>query len=482
MKTQTVWVLPDNNKASNPVAWVDSANPQFQAGSKGGFIPVQARILNSANIFNFDDDVNSDYDSGNNTKTIIMESLMPVLGCSTQTTVSIGESDVSVTKKKRPLSYLFLKKPSFSNEPTPTTEDSDVSDPIIQFEITGTNGALSSGGQSTTTFKTMSVNGTNRRVPVSWQNFITVFFMDKDNNIVCRESDGLPIKLVIMLGKGNVGDPISTTTPQFSGGIWDDNSTPAYTSESQTYGMHPDLQSPYKTWYGALNNGGGVTVAVGANKITVQGQINHTFEKGTKVCIDLQTAALTSFYPGSSSPFKDTALPLGVADRMEMSGNSVVSVKKTETVDGKLRYKEGYSPLIEPIYFNNSINMTLDNPNKENDMNTNSDGHVWTDGRNAVLFSLAAYDFAIRYNTSVWSGHTEELSSFFSASSGSGGGSSDELLTENTPCWTFLNDIRRVNKGGKMVMKGTIRYLSYMADLQPEGDDYRDFEPYEIGE
>ena len=61
-------------------------------------------------------------------------------------------------------------------------------------------------------------------------------------------------------------------------------------------------------------------------------------------------------------------------------------------------------------------------------------------------------------------------------------GSTTELLTYNTPCWTFLSDVMRVKRGGKMVMKGTIRYLEYMSDLQPSGDDYRDYQPYEIGE
>lgn len=55
------------------------------------------------------------------------------------------------------------------------------------------------------------------------------------------------------------------------------------------------------------------------------------------------------------------------------------------------------------------------------------------------------------------------------------------ILTKNTPCWTFLNDIKRVNKGKGFVMKGSIRYIDYMSDLQPEGSEYRDYMPHEIG-
>lgn len=57
----------------------------------------------------------------------------------------------------------------------------------------------------------------------------------------------------------------------------------------------------------------------------------------------------------------------------------------------------------------------------------------------------------------------------------------NELYTYNTPSWSFLSDIKRVMRGGRPVMAGSLRYLDYMNSLQPTGDTYRDYEPYEIG-
>lgn len=385
MKTQKVWVLPDNNTASSPIAWVDPDNPTFQNSQKGDFIPCEAKILNEGRAFFFSDEDDT-ADVPYETKTIILEKLMPIKGCKTnvETEVSTTGTEpnlttkITIKKSKNPQAYVFLKKPTFSGGSGKTTETQD-----LQF--------------------------------TDMANWDIQIFFDCDysaHSPVVSSGRPSPFRLCFKTPDGRLNYFAEVTkTASSAADAW--NGRKLSPERPATNSGTTDLEK---------------TTAVD-NKVT------------SAFALDLDSSFWARFYntnPQTNPVFYNGYIPQGT---------------KICIVPSYYYYKASTGQMI----------ITYMDPIELGYVNTESCVvHVdtWLELDRNLPEGITSGDIIHATLTEPASG----------------------LTTLNTPCWTFLNDIRRVNKGGKMVMKGTIRYLSYMADLQPEGDDYRDFEPYEIGE
>ena len=487
MKKQTVWILPNNDKADNPVTWVDSANPQYTEELKGPFIEAEATIFNDARTVEFDDDAYSDSNAGCNTKAIVLDKLADIKGC--KTIMSIDEQ--KIIKKKQPHSYIFLKKPTFDGEGGDKSSETDELDSCtISLTIEGTQGVMSDGGSYSSSGNWWKAHeGVNFNAV--YFNRLSLFFIDPDGHIICTAdpSTGYPTKPVafyIMLTKGHLGDVVNhgdTYFDDFSGCLSDATHTPAYKVSSAIYGTGTYKYSRYSNLAGADVS---YTFDNGKHTATLQATIHHNFPVGTKIVMGLGNETSYSSSNGGSS-----ATPVAVEKDFPFSPDYLSSrIEKFETEEySSVRLSSGivstgsganikYSlnetkpgvKFFEPQYFSKSVNINFVNPNKDNTMNI-ANQYPFDGGANAYYFPLGCYAATDKgYDLSEFTTYDNGLKP---ATAG--------LNTYNTPAWTFLGDIRRYTRGGKLCMKGTIRYLDYMADLQPNGSEYKDYKPFEIG-
>lgn len=437
MKTQTVWVLPDNNVASSPITRVDPDNPVYQDAPKGDFIPCEAKILNEGRAFFFPDEDDT-ADVPYETKTIILEKLMPIKGCKTSVETEISTTgtepnlttNVKVKKQKNPQSFVFLKKPNFSGGNVPSTRTQDLDCNSEDFPETFSfhcvlNADYSASKPTDTPLKLTNGN----TVPLKNKQLSQIQFGFLVN--------GEFKKLCDVQTASSTGSAAWNQTRVTVNSYYVDQAS------SASHGVTGTLASD--------------------NRV-----LDYTYT--------VSKAALAAL-------FTDGIIPQGTKfayRRRQTNYVTNIKYKYYGSVSTTNKYTYVYTPYYELGYvFQSGANIICDNWFQNYtqvqlsgadmpvyDHNNASPGEAWIHanvGWNAVL------------GEDVYPTNDPVLDIVYQEPA-------RNLTTYNTPCWTFLNDIRRVNKGGKMVMKGTIRYLSYMADLQPEGDDYRDFEPYEIGE
>ena len=472
MKTQKVWILPNNNTAGGAITWVDPANPVYTNNLKGQFIEVEAKILNGGVKTVFKDDEYQDTDCGYNTKTIIIEKTMPILGCKSVTSVDRSGGDIKIIKKKRPLSYLFLKKPTFEGE-----DGGSLNNPSITFKIKQTQGSLGDGGSySQYAWKTITASG--KKIYGNFFNRLAVFFLTPEGKVITN-TDGKPVAFYILLTKNYDGD-IAASDPTFmnafSGSVSDDEATPHYLCVSTTYGT-----GTYKyTWRANLNNNKVSYVYDNTQDIaTLVTQITHDFPQGTRLCVGLGCGS--SYSSSSSSSY---ATPENVEKDLPftakyLSGGLKIGTSKEYEFDSDFEQngadwvlKQENHLLLDITDWSSATTIEFTNPNADSSLSA-SNPYPINATLDAVGFPLCGYDTYAKQES------LPALNTFFSHTVPPEAGPG---MTYNTPCWTFLQDIQRTMYAGNPVMKGTIRYLSYMAGLQPEGNDYRDFEPYEIGE
>ena len=483
MKKQTVWILPNNDKADNPVTWVDSANPQYTGKLKGPFIEAEATIFNDARTVEFDDDAYSDSNAGCNTKTIVIDKLADIKGC--KTIMSIDEQ--KIIKKKQPHSYIFLKKPAFDGEGDDKSSETDELDSCtISLTIEGTQGVMSDGGSYSSTNNNWKTHD-GVKFSAVYFNRLSFFFIDPEGHIICtaNPSTGYPTKPVAfytMLTKGHLGDVVNhgdTYFDDFSGCLSDATHTPAYKVSSAIYGTGTYRYSRYSNLDGADVS---YTFDNDKHTVTLQATIHHNFPVGTKIVMGLGNASSVSSANGNASatPAKvEEAFPFSptyLSSRIEKSGSKVKVNSGIVTTGSGVNLKYSLNEtnpgvkFFEPQYFSKSVKINFVNPNKDNTMNI-ANGFPFDGGANAYYFPLGCYAATDKgYDLSEFTTYDNGLKP---ATVG--------LSTYNTPAWTFLGDIRRYTRGGKLCMKGTIRYLDYMADLQPEGSEYKDYKPFEIG-
>lgn len=466
MKKQTVWILPNNDKADNPVTWVDSANPQYTEELKGPFIEAEATIFNDARTVEFDDDAYSDSNAGCNTKTIVLDKLADIKGC--KTIMSIDEQ--KIIKKKQPHSYIFLKKPTFDGEGGDKSSETDELDSCtISFTIEGTQGVMSDGGSYS---NSVVWNGDG---PLSYRgtmfNRFTFYFEGPDGQLI-KNDDGKYVAFFVLLTKGHQGDVVNhgdVFFDDFSGAIQDDTHTPAYKVSSAIYGAGTYKYSRYSNLVGTDVS---YTFDNNNHTATLQATIHHIFPVGTKIRMGL---ACSSSYKSSNTSSNATPEKVeqdfgfeilnGVMGEPKTSkaGASKIATFHTYNQDGGMKF-------FDPAYFSKSVKINFVNPNADNRYSV-ANTAPFDGGANSYYFPLGSYAACYKNN---------DLSEFTTYDNGlkpaTGG-----LSTYNTPAWTFLGDIRRYTRGGKLCMKGTIRYLDYMADLQPVGSEYKDYKPFEIG-
>lgn len=462
MKKHTVWILPDNDKADNPVTWVDSANPQYTEELKGPFIEAEATIFNDARTVEFDDDAYSDSNAGCNTKTIVLDKLADIKGC--KTIMSIDEQ--KIIKKKQPHSYIFLKKPAFDGEGGDKSSETDELDSCtISFTIEGTQGVMSDGGS-------YSASGIWKKDDLTYRgamfNRFAFYFEGPDGQLI-RNDNGKCVAFFVLLTKGHQGDVVNhggTFFDDFSGAIQDDTHTPAYKVSSAIYGTGSYKYSRYSNLVGTDVS---YTFDNNNHTATLQATIHHKFPVGTKIRMGLACAASSSSANGSSyaTPEKvEQDFGFGALNgivRKPFSATDKVATFVTYNQDGGMNF-------FDPAYFSKSVKINFVNPNADNRYSV-SNAYPFDGGANAYYFPLGSYAALYKNN---------DLSEFTTYDNGLKP-ATEGLSTYNTPAWTFLGDIRRYTRGGKLCMKGTIRYLDYMADLQPEGSEYKDYKPFEIG-
>ena len=438
MKTQTVWVLPNNNVASSPITRVDPDNPVYQDAPKGDFIPCEAKIFNSGKAIFFDDDDDGMADVPYETKSIVIEKLMQIIGCKTTVSTEISTTgtepnlttNVKVKKQKNPQSFVFLKKPNFSGGNVLSTRTQNLDCNSEDFPETFSfhcvlNADYSASKPTDTPLKVTNGN----TVPLKDKQLSQIQFGFLVN--------GEFIKLCDVQTASSTGSAAWNQTRLTVNNYYVDQASSA---------SH------------------GVTGTLASDKRVLD--YTYTVSKAT-------LAAL----------FTDGIIPQGAKfafRRRQTNYVTNIKYKYYGSVSTTNKYTYVYTPYYELGYvFQSGANIICDNWFQNYtqvqlsgadmpvyDHNNASPGEAWIHanvGWNAVL------------GEDVYPTNDPVLDIVYQEPA-------KNLTTYNTPCWTFLNDIRRVNKGGKMVMSGTIRYLSYMADLQPDGDDYRDFEPYEIGE
>lgn len=488
MKKQTVWILPDNDKADNPVTWVDSANPQYTEELKGSFIEAEATIFNDARTVEFDDDAYSDSNAGCNTKTIVLDKLADIKGC--KTIMSIDEQ--KIIKKKQPHSYIFLKKPNFEEGGGDKTSETDeLNSCTINFTIEGTQGVMSDGG---------SFSGTGNywkdyqgaTFSAVYFNRLSFFFIDPEGHVICTADpitgeNTKPVAFYVLLTKGHSGDVVNHGNvyfDDFSGCLSDATHTPAYRVSSAIYGSEDYKYSRYSNLAGV-----DVSYTFDNNKYTatLQATIHHNFPVGTKIVMGLGNASSvssandSSFATPSNVEEQFPFSPKYLSSRIEVFedplrgprtrvSSGIVSTGSGANIKYSLNGTNSGVKFFEPQYFSKSVNINFVNPNKDNTMNI-ANGYPFDGGANAYYFPLGCYAATDKgYDLS-------EFTTYDNGLKPSTGG----LSTYNTPAWTFLGDIRRYTRGGKLCMKGTIRYLDYMADLQPVGSEYKDYKPFEIG-
>ena len=459
MKKQTVWILPDNDKADNPVTWVDSANPQYTNELKGPFIKAEATIFNDARTVEFDDDAYSDSNAGCNTKTIILDKLADIKGC--KTIMSIDEQ--KIIKKKQPHSYIFLKKPAFEEVGDKSSETDELDSCTISFTIEGTQGVMSDGGSySPGVWKSDS--------PVSYRgtlfNRFAFYFEGPDGQLI-KNDNGKYVAFFVLLTKGHQGDVVNhggVFFDDFSGAIQDDTHTPSYKVSSATYGTGSYKYSRYSNLEGT-----DVSYTFDNNNYTatLQATIHHHFPVGTKIRMGLACAESSS-----SSNNSSYATPAAVEQKFDFTLLNGVMEADEETKSSYFvtHNQDGGMKFFDPAYFSKSVKINFVNPNADKRYSV-SNGYPFDGGANAYYFPLGCY--AAYYENNDLSKFTTYDNGIKPVTEGSS--------TYNTPAWTFLGDIRRYTRGGKLCMKGTIRYLDYMADLQPEGSEYKDYKPFEIG-
>lgn len=465
MKKQTVWILPDNDKADNPVTWVDSASPQYTGELKGPFIEAEATIFNDARTVEFDDDAYSDSNAGCNTKTIIIDKLADIKGC--KTIMSIDEQ--KIIKKKQPHSYIFLKKPAFDGEGNDKSSETNELDSVnISFTINGTSGVMSDGGSysSNDIWGTFSTDGTTVDIRGAQFNRLSFFFENSNGEIITRD-DGKPVAFYVLLTKGYTGDIITHESPymeDFSGCICDDTHDPTYKVNSAVYGT-----GTYKySWW--VNLGGSdvsYTFDNNTHTATLQAKITHKFPVGTKIRMGIST--VSSNNSGNSASIASVANMISTLP-FTTDYLNYMKVKTKYNSETKKNYKMVDVNFFAADYFSKSVSIDFTNPNKDNTENV-SNAYPFSDDSNPYYFPLGYY---AHYKSN------DDLSSFTTYDNGLKPATVG-LSTYNTPAWTFLGDIRRYTRGGKLCMKGTIRYLDYMADLQPVGSEYKDYKPFEIG-
>ena len=487
MKKQTVWILPNNDKADNPVTWVDSASPRYTEELKGQFIEAEATIYNEARTVEFDDDAYSDSNAGCNTKTIILDKLVDIKGCKTILSID-GEN---IIKKKQPHSYLFIKKPAFIEGGAEKSSETDALESCtISLTIEGTNGVLSDGGSYSDNGNTWK-NYDGVDFSAAYFNRLSFFFISPDGNIICTNdpSTGHPTKPVafyVLLTKGHIGEVQNhgdTYFDDFSGCLSDETHTPAYKVSSAIYGSGSYKYSRYSNLDGSDVS---YTFDNAKQTVTLQATIRHRFPVGTKIAMGLGSESSVSSANSSSlatpvelekdfpfSPeylssriekYDDPYFPSTEAVSGITTTGSLADVKYSLNAD-----KPGVK-FFEPQYFSKAVKINFVNPNKDNTMNI-ANSYPFDGGANAYYFPLGCYAATDKgYDLSEFTTYDDGLKTSVAG-----------LITYNTPAWTFLGDIRRYARGGKMCMKGTIRYLDYMADLQPDGSVYRDYKPFEIG-
>lgn len=487
MKKQTVWILPDNDKADNPVTWVDSASPQYTNKLKGPFIEAEATIFNDARTVEFDDDAYSDSNAGCNTKTIVLDKLADIKGCKTIMSID-GDK---IIKKKQPHSYIFLKKPTFSGEGGDKSSETDALDSCtINFTIEGTQGVMSDGGSYSSSAVWKNYNGVN--FSAVYFNRLSFFFIGPDGNIICTTDPNTghptkPVAFYVLLTKGHLGDVVnhgSTYFDDFSGCLSDATHTPAYKVSGAIYGDDEYKYSRYSNLAGA-----DVSYTFNNNKhtVTFQATVHHNFPVGTKIVMGLGNASSMSssnssaFATPSEVESKFPFTPDYLSSRIEAFedeyfgqstriSSGIISTGEAENIKYSLNKINPGTKFFEPQFFSKSVSVNFVNPNKNNTMNI-TNGYPFDGGANAYYFPLGCYAATDKgYDLSEFTTYNNGLKPVVAGFS-----------TYNTPAWTFLGDIRRYTRGGKPCMKGTIRYLDYMADLQPEGSEYQDYKPFEIG-
>lgn len=438
MKTQTVWVLPDNNVASSPITRVDPDNPVYQDAPKGDFIPCEAKILNEGRAFFFPDEDDT-ADVPYETKTIILEKLMPIKGCKTSVETEISTTgtepnlttNVKVKKQKNPQSFVFLKKPNFSGGNVPSTRTQDLNCNSEDFPATFSfhcvlNADYSASKPTNTPLKL--TNGDTVPLKDKWVSQVQFGFL------VNGEFKGL----CDMQTASSTGSAAWNKTRLTVAGYYVDQAS------SASHGVTGTLASNNRV----------LDFTYTVSKATLAAKFSSTdgiIPQGTKFAFRRRQTNHVYYkymYYGSVSTgdkYMNVYTPPYELGDVFQSGANIICDNWFQNMTEVFINGSG-----APVY----------------DKNNSSPKDAWINanvGWNAVL------------GEDVYPTNDPVLDVVYQEPA-------RNLTTYNTPCWTFLNDIRRVNKGGKMVMKGTIRYLSYMADLQPEGDDYRDFEPYEIGE
>lgn len=485
MKKQTVWILPDNDKADNPVTWVDSANPQYTEELKGPFIEAEATIFNDARTVEFDDDAYSDSNAGCNTKTIVLDKLADIKGC--KTIMSIDEQ--KIIKKKQPHSYIFLKKPAFDGEGSDKSSETDeLNSCTISLTIEGTQGVMSDGGSYSSVSNDWKTYEWGKFSAVYF-NRLSFFFIDPDGNIICTTdpNTGYPAKPVafyVMLTKGHLGDVVNhgdTYFDDFSGCLSDATHTPAYKVSSAIYGTGTYKYSRYSNLAGADVS---YTFDNDKHTVTLQATIHHNFPVGTKIVMGLgnESSYSQSNAGGNASPaevektfpfsptYLSSRIEYDTLTRKVIVKSGIVTTGNYADVKYSLNEASPGVKFFEPQYFSQSVKINFVNPNKDNTMNITNQ-YPFDGGANAYYFPLGCYAATDKgYNLSEFTTYDNGLKP-----------TTVGLSTYNTPAWTFLGDIRRYTRGGKLCMKGTIRYLDYMADLQPVGSEYKDYKPFEIG-
>ena len=404
MKTQKVWILPDNLDTNSPVNWVDNEDPQFQDAAKGPFIECEAKILNVGGVKSFfDDDINSMSDAPYETKGIVVEKLMQIRGCKTTRSITPATSSTPavIKKKKYPLSYIFLKKPTWEQ---------------------------SGGGDFVSTQNQDLVMTDIGDFSIFWDFSDANYSLYYPANSVIQDSAGTDVTTSYYTGSG--GLEIYLKKP-------DD-------SELLIASISTQHLSGLSYWNDTYYNLRAWQKRAGTRPTT----INFTTEASEAGQLLRGSCTLPSTYWSATEQaafISDSTIPQGT----KWVAKFAINTKSGNTVTTK---------------YSNEIDL----------------GYVYSTGLNlkTTLYKVAEFATA---NFPVAPLYIP-VENFTNTTQITPEVPSTGLLTKNTPCWTFLGDIRRVMNGGKPVMKGTIRYLSYMADLQPEGDDFRDYEPYEIGE
>lgn len=457
-KKRKVWILPDNEKATNPVNWVDSETPVYQEDLKGNLIEAEAEILNVGDTVVFEDDFYGDEDVAYNTKSIVLHKLLPIKGCKTKS--DWNEDKKAVISKKYPRSYLFLKRPNL----------------------------IISGNSSVQPVKNLTVN---------WETPLTYYYKDtQDININSFSCNLLTNNFVNLTKVGDWPDwgaglskqngPTDNTRAKLGASMWfcidffDASGNPLKTEDGKgVFIRFTTTELPFEHYaYDSSTGGKKWKPYYEMHQIGeyhtghVESPILNNFDVTKSKIPETSTDRYTfNFEVG------DYIFPVGAKAQISIEYPTEFIGANCTINDFDMGY-QGWRPhwIIkkEGISFNcyegEHQNYKFNKINLTDKINFSGDIKIAASKDLNFTFDKTTNVAIPRVNSFSQAGDFTVTTL-----------SENSIKTYNTPCWTFLSDVRRVMKGGTPVMAGTIRRLDYMADLQPEGDTYRDFEPYEIG-